>query len=533
MWPRLRAEDIRAILHYLGTMLLVIGLMMVAPLAVALIAHEWNPALDFLLSIGITMCAGGLMRLARPLSPGLTYMQALVITGLAWIAAGLAASLPFVFSGRFESYFDALFEATSYFTGTGMSLMSDVGKLPVSFGLWRSIAVIIGAQGIVVVALGLGTISRFSGAGMLLEAEAHSDKIMPHMISTARFIVVFMSVLVALGTVLCTLILTLTCGLAPLNALYHGFSLAASSVGTAGICVMPAGITYYHSPLLNVAIMIMCLVGCFSFALYYYMARKGPREFFRDIETRTMLVWICVALVVLAIAFAHDEYFADMGLFLDKGVFNLISAATNTGFSTLTSSQLSAVASSALVFALILGMSMGGSTSSTAGGFKAIRLALLLRTILSEIRHALLPKRAREVIRFRHLGDRVLTPDLSRNVMLVMLLYCASFAVGSIMGVVYGYDPIAAVLESVSCTANCGISSGIISASLPLGLKICYFVQMLAGRLEFLTLLATFAGIGSSIVRGVVESRAARSLVAAMPSSIRRAWRGKSGRVDR
>ena len=28
------------------------------------------------------MCAGGLMRLARPLSPGLTYMQALVITGL-------------------------------------------------------------------------------------------------------------------------------------------------------------------------------------------------------------------------------------------------------------------------------------------------------------------------------------------------------------------------------------------------------------------------------------------------------------------
>ena len=70
---------------------------------------------------------------------------------------------------------------------------------------------------------------------MLLEAEAHSDKIMPHMIGTARFIVVFMSVLVALGTGLCTLILTLTCGLAPLNALYHGFSLAASSVGTAGI----------------------------------------------------------------------------------------------------------------------------------------------------------------------------------------------------------------------------------------------------------------------------------------------------------
>lgn len=526
MWPRLRIDDVRAILHYLGTMILVVAASMTVPLVAALALGEWNPAIGFTASIGVTLIVGGALRLVRPVRPGLTHVQALIITGLVWLVAGAVAALPLMFSGLFDNYFDALFEAVSYFTGTSISLITDLSSLPVSYGLWRSVMAIIGAQGIVVVALCLGTISRFSGVGLLLKAEGHNDNIMSQMAGTARFIVLFMGVLIATGTLLCTAALMLTCGLEPLNALYHGFSLASSCIATAGICIMPAGISYYHSPLLNVILMVLCLIGCFSFALYYYMARKGPREFFRDIETRTILVWICVVLVLLGIAFANDEYFDSVDIFLDKGVFNLVSAATSTGFSTLTSAQVSSVASSGLVFALILGMSMGGATSSTSGGFKAIRVALLVRTVFSEIRHSLMPPRAREVIRFRHLGDQVLTPELSRNVMLVTLLYCVSFAVGAAVGVAYGYDPISAVLESVSCTANCGISSGIVTSDLPVGLQVCYFVQMLLGRLEFLTLLTTIASIGGSVGRAALDSRAVHALARAVPTSVRRAWRG-------
>ena len=529
MWPRLRIDDVRAILYYLGTMLLVIAALMAAPLVVALLLHEWNPAISFTLSGGITTCVALLLRLARPANPGLTHMQALVITGLVWVFAGAVAGLPLYFSGAFANYFDALFEAVSYFTGTGMSVLNNLGHLAASYAIWRALLVVVGAQGIVVVALCLGTISRFSGAGLLLKAEGHSDNIMSQMAGTARFIVSFMGVLIALGTLLCTFVLITSCGLTPGTALLHGFSLSATCIATAGICMQPAGIAYYHSPLLNLVLIILCLVGAFSFALYYRMARKGPREFFRDIETRTILVWIGVVLVVLAIAFAHDDYFGNLDLFLDKGVFNLVSAATSTGFSTISASQVSSVASSGLVFALILGMAMGGATSSTAGGFKAIRLALLLRTIGSEVRHALMPRRAREVIRFSHLGDQVLTPELSRNVMIVVLLYLLSFVVGAVVGVAYGYDPIAAVLESVSCTANCGISAGIVGSGMPLGLQICYFVQMLAGRLEFLTLLTTIASVGGSLGHAIRDSSAARSLASAVPASVRRAWRGKEG----
>ena len=353
---------------------------------------------------------------------------------------------------------------------------------------------------------------------------------MPQIAATARFIAFFMGMLIVFGTAACFVVLTLSCGLSPSTALLYAFVLATSAVATGGITPEPAGVSYYHSPLLNSVLCILMLFGVFSFALYFYMAKKGPREFFRDVETRTILVWMFVVLALLATAFAHDEYFSNVATFFDKGVFNLVSAATTAGFGTLSSAQMGAVASSGILFALIMGMSMGGATSSTTGGFKAVRLALAIKTVASDIRCSLLPRRARDVIRYRHLGDQVLTSDLSRNVMIVILLYLLSYTVGTVVGVAYGCDPISAAFESVSCAATCGLSAGIVSASMPLGLKACYLVQMLTGRLEFLTLLTTIASIVGSSVSVARRSPAAQALRKAVPASVRRSWRGERGR---
>lgn len=531
MWPRLRIDDVRAIVHYLGTLTIVVGASMLVPLVVALVCHEWNAAVAFVASFGVTLSVGAALRFVKPRRPGLSRIQALVITGLAWVVGSLVAALPaFLFGATDGSFFDAVFDAAAYLTGAGISILSHVGTLPVSIVLWRSVAVIIGAQGIVVVALGLGTISRFSGAGALFEAEAHSDRIMPQIAATARFIVFFVGMLIVFGTAACFVVLTLSCGLSPSTALLYAFVLATSAVATGGITPEPAGVSYYHSPLLNSVLCILMLFGVFSFALYFYIAKKGPREFFRDVETRTILVWMLVVLALLVTAFAHDEYFSNVATFFDKGVFNLVSAATTAGFGTLSSAQMGAVASSGILFALIMGMSMGGATSSTTGGFKAVRLALAIKTVASDIRRSLLPRRARDVIRYRHLGDQVLTSDLSRNVMIVILLYLLSYTVGTVVGVAYGHDPISAAFESVSCAATCGLSAGIVSASMPLGLKACYLVQMLTGRLEFLTLLTTIASIVGSSVSVARRSPAAQALRKAVPASVRRSWRGERGR---
>lgn len=533
MWPRLRIDDVRSVVNTLGAVVSAVALSMLIPLAAALACREWDPALDFFVSFGASLSLGTAMRFVRPKSRGLTRMQALVVTGLAWVAAALVSSIPFVVSGYSESAFDAFFDAIAYYTGSGVTFLQNLSHLPVSFHLWRMIMLIIGAQGIVLVALGLGTISKFSGAGLLFEAEGHQDRLMPRMATTSRFIALFMGAFIALGTAACSLVCWGFCGMEPLRALYHGFCLATAAVTTGGVTVMDIGVVYYQQPVLNMVLICLMLTGAFSFAVYLYMARKGAREFFRDIETRMILVWALIVLVLLAAAFAQDGSFGSVGTFLDKGVFTLVAAVTGTGFSALSSSQLTGVASSGILFAIILAMAMGGATSSTAGGIKAVRVALVFKSIASEVRRVLLPSSARETIHYYHLGEKTLTSELSRNAMLVFLLFLLTYMFGAILGVLHGAEPLDAVLESVSCTSNCGISAGIIAPGISPVLKGCYLVQMLAGRLEFVTLLATVTSIAVSAARGVGDSPVGRAAAAAVPQSVRRAWGSRKGGAQR
>ena len=530
MWLRLRINDVRAIVSTLGTLVVAVGVTMLVPLVVALACGEYKPATSFLLAFGATFFLGSAMRLVRPKTRGLSRTQALVVTGLAWIAASLVSSIPFIVQGLYTSPFDALFDAVSCYTGTGMALIQRLSHLPYSFGVWRMIMLIIGAQGIVIMALALGTISKFSGAGMLFEAEGHQDKLMPGMAGTSRFIILFMGAFILLGTVVCSLLCLFLCGMSPLRALYHGFSLAAAGATTGGITVMDSGAIYYHQPVIYAVLICLMLAGTFSFAVYLRMATKGPRELLRDAETRMILVWSLVVLTLLAVSFAQDDAFGDLGTFLDKGVFNAVSALTGTGFSTLTSAQLTGVASRAVLFCFILGMAMGGATSSTAGGIKAIRVVVAIKTFVSEVRRVLMPSSAREVIRYYHLGQRTLTSELSRNAMIVFLLFMVTYLVGGMAGVLFGVDPLSAMLESVSCTNNCGISAGVVSADLPLALKTVYLIQMLAGRLEFVTLLATLASVAVSCVRGFQDSAVGMRLRSLVPENARRAWQGKPPR---
>lgn len=527
MWTRIRIDDVRAIVHYLGALVTIVGALMAIPLIVALLAKEVAPATWFAVSMGLTVSAGSAMSLVHPSEPGLSRKQAVILTGLVWLVTDVFAALPFFLSGEGGGYFNCMFNCMSYLTGTGLIISSSAVPLPVSLTLWSVLLTIVGAQGIILVAMGLGTVSSLSGTSSLFSAEGHSDVIGSRVADTSRFAAVFMGVFVGVGTLVCTAMLVVDQGFTPGYSLLHAFSLSVNAWATAGVTIPGPGVSYYHSIALNVVLTILMFSGAFSFALYFYMVKKGPREFFRDIETRTILGWLLIATLVLSISFASDPRFGQVSIFLDKGLFNLASAVTGTGFSTLTPTQVSSVVSSAVVFTLVLAMSMGGATSSTTGGFKAIRLALLVRTVLFEIRRSLMPPRAREAYYFHHFGERLLTPEMSRGVMLVILLYLTSFAAGAVLGVAHGNDPVSAVLESVSCTVNCGFSAAIVGPGMPADLAACYYIQMFAGRLEFVTLLTTLASIGASVTMAASGSRARRTLSQKVPARLRRAWLGE------
>ena len=55
------AEDYRVIGYYLGKITIGLGILMFIPLALAFVYGEMSPAVDYLLSISLTLLAGALL----------------------------------------------------------------------------------------------------------------------------------------------------------------------------------------------------------------------------------------------------------------------------------------------------------------------------------------------------------------------------------------------------------------------------------------------------------------------------------------
>jgi trk system potassium uptake protein TrkH len=77
--------------------------------------------------------------------------------------------------------------------------------------------------------------------------------------------------------------------------------------------------------------------------------------------------------------------------------------------------------------------------------------------------------------------------------MIISLLYVALYLLGAGIGLAYGIPLQESLFESVSASANVGLSVGVTDPTKPVLLKLTYMLQMWAGRLEF---VAVFSLIG-------------------------------------
>jgi trk system potassium uptake protein TrkH len=145
------------------------------------------------------------------------------------------------------------------------------------------------------------------------------------------------------------------------------------------------------------------------------------------------------------------------------------------------------------LISLIFAMMIGGAVCSTTGAIKLMRVGIIFKTFLMEIKRWMMPASAVYNDTFHHLQDISLSNDKIKSAYLYTGMFVTVYILGAIIGMFYGYDPLMALFESVSATANVGLSVGITQPSMPVGMKILYIFQMWAGRLEFLSI---FVSIG-------------------------------------
>jgi trk system potassium uptake protein TrkH len=93
------------------------------------------------------------------------------------------------------------------------------------------------------------------------------------------------------------------------------------------------------------------------------------------------------------------------------------------------------------------------------------------------------------------LQDLVLSDKRIKDAYIFFFIFLFTYAVGAIAAMAYGYSPLFALFESVSATANVGLSVGITTPDMPVVLKVIYILQMWMGRLEFLSIFVSLGFI--------------------------------------
>ncbi len=498
MWPRLKAEDFRIIFHYLGYLVVFTGVAMLIPLGIALAQNNTVIAVNYIIGIGASFSAGFLMCMLKINIANLKRRQAVVITSIAWLVCSLFAAIPLYLSGHYATYFDSVFEGMSSFTTTGFSMCVDIEHMSLSDIMWRFILMFIGGQGIVVVALSIGAFVRSGSRASLYYAEGRHDHVMPEIKQTVRFIGGFSIAVVLIGGIIAAVILVIK-GFSPKMAMFHGIGTMIAAYVTGGFTVNSVGVTYYHSWVFEILLIVVMLIGSISLALFIRAFKGRLLDFFKNYELRVYAVWTLAILAGFITMLLVGNHFIDLDTLLRKGVFTLVSASTSCGFSALTSAQLGNLVSMGAFMMLACAMAVGGMSESMAGGMKVIRLGVLAKDLVMQIKQVLSPDSTKMVTTYENLGKKTLEQSAVRVAAVILVLYIASFIVGMFVGVACGYRGDQALFESISATSNNGLTMGIASYTAPLALKITYFIQMWLGRLEFLSVLATIAALVASL----------------------------------
>ncbi len=466
----------RMIIHIIGILLLSVAILMLLPLAVALIYGEGTVS-AFLISIGITALFGGLCLLVKPRSSTIFAKDGFVIVTFAWLLAGVFGSLPFIISGEIPGFVDALFETVSGFTTTGASILSDVETLSRSLIFWRSFTHWIGGMGVLVFVMAVLPLVGGGGSIHLFRAESPGPdvtKLVPSGERTAKILYTIYFVMTATEVAI-----LLFCGL----PLFDALTLSFGTAGTGGFGIKNDSIASYPAAAQTVITVFMALFGV-NFSAYYFLCCRRVKEIFKNTEIRVYFLIMLVSIAILT--FDIRGLYPSTGAALHDAAFQISSVMTTTGYTTADFNlwpELSKVV-------MLVVMCIGACAGSTGGGFKVSRIIILAKSAKNELMRMIHPRRVSVVMLDGHKVDETAI----RGTMTFFVTY-VGILVFSIVAVSFDEHDILTNISGVIATLNnIGPGFNVVGAtgnysSFSAVSKLVFIADMLFGRLEIIPIL--------------------------------------------
>lgn len=463
----------------LGLLLSIFSVTMFVPGLVSLFYNDGS-ARSFFIGFAVTLCIGLATFLPlRNYQASLKLRDGFVIVVMFWTVLGLFGAIPLYIDEKLNlTIAQSVFESLSGFTTTGATVIVGLDSLPEGILLYRQLVQWLGGMGIIVLAVAILPLLGIGGGMQLFRAETpgpQKDKMTPRVADTAKRLWY-----IYLG-------LTVVCGLAywavgmPLfDAIGHSFS----TVAIGGFSTHDASIGYFQSSAIEMIAVVFMLISGVNFALHYLALRsKSVASYIEDSEFK-VYISLLLLLSVIAVSYLYLTDTADFNRAFFHGVFQVVSIATTTGFTTAEYFNWPGFLPVLLLFASFV----GGCAGSTGGGMKVIRVLLLFKQGLRELArmvhpHAMLPVKV---------GQKTIPARVIDTVWGFFAAYVLILIIMLLALMATGLDQVTAFSAVVACMNNLGPGLGDVGSNYSSldGVQLSLLcVAMLLGRLEIFTLL--------------------------------------------
>ncbi len=465
----LRRKDFYLIFKNLGTVMEGIGIVMLIPLIVALIYGE-NDFGGFLFSGILSISIGYILKMKFSDRINLRLKHGMIIAALAWLWAALMGSICLMYATDL-GFLNAYFESMSAWTGSGLTMYTNVEILPQSVLFLRSLEQWVGGLGVVIVVIGV-LIRPGTAASRLYKAEAREEKIKPSIANTVRTIWWIYLFYTILGIVLYIL-----AGMSLFDAINNCFT----NLSTGGMSIKNDNIGFYNSSIITIITIFLMIVGGTSFLVHYKALKGKVLDVFRDIQFQAMIIIVTIFSILLFVV----SHFTSL-----NSVFYVVSALSCTGSNTETASTMITWTDYTKVI-LICSMIIGMAAGSTTGALKLIRVVTLIKGIYWEVVKILAPEGS---VFPRKISGKTVKDAEIKEAGSYTFLYLFFIFVSWLVFMSYGYGGIDSLFEIASAQGNVGLSVGITKPMMPNIPEILLIMGMWIGRIEIIPALVLLKG---------------------------------------